>query len=79
MSKCIAHRRDRLRALAETLATIPSVVSTDLVEDAAYGLVLEVTARGDVLPARACERIGNARCGVGPVQPQGDYVIGVVR
>jgi len=79
MSECIVHRRGRLRALAETLAAIPSVVATDLVDDPDDGLVLEVVARGTVLPARAVERIGNARCGVGSVQRQGDCVVGVVR
>lgn len=81
MSECIVHRRGRLRALAETLSAIPSVVATDLVDDADGDdvLVLEVVAQGEVLPARAVERIGNARCGVGSVQRQGDCVVGVVR
>lgn len=81
MSECIVSRRGRLRALAETLAAIPSVVATDLVDDADGDdvLVLEVVARGGVLPARAVERIGNARCGVSDVSPQGDCVVGVVR
>lgn len=83
MSKCVPEQRDRLRALAENLAALPSVLAVDVVtSDPTHGVAIEVVieATHDGLPPRVCALVGEARATVADVTPQGNpaHPIGVI-
>jgi hypothetical protein len=76
MSKCVPAQRDQLRALAENLSVLPSVLDLDLVtDDPTYGVVLDVTfsCEYDGLPPRACQLVGEYKGTVVDVRPQGGH------
>lgn len=83
MSKCVLEQRDQLRALAEHLGALSSVLAVDVIaDDPTHGVCLEVVccATHAGLPPRACRHIADARATVADVTPQGApaHPIGIV-
>lgn len=73
MSKCIPAERDQLRALAENLGALETVLGVDLhTDDPAHGVVLDVVFRDDCdgVPPRATQLVGEARATIHSVQHQ---------